>query len=207
MSAIGTKASGWGWQSPIAWPANLAVSFCFFAENLVAASSCASPGSTGALKTVLLVEDDPSTRLPMRLLLARAGWHVLEAATIASGVVELRTESGMGRTSVLERFHESRGGAFLDMRTVMDAMAQAHPLAIEETLYHRLVAELSAHSLVIVDDMQLLMHMVVGCGSYPRSHYLAATIVALATLLMVFSTGLLLTLEGLRGRAKAAGGR
>jgi putative spermidine/putrescine transport system permease protein len=36
---------------------------------------------------------------------------------------------------------------------------------------------------------------------------ISPTIVALATLLMVFSTGLLLTLEVLRGRAKAAGGR
>jgi SpoVK/Ycf46/Vps4 family AAA+-type ATPase len=112
----------------------------------------------------------------------------------------------MGRTSVLKRFHESRGGAFLDMRTVMEAMSHAHPLAIEETIYHRLVAELSTHSLVIVDDMQLLMHMIVGCGTYPRSHYIAATVVALTNHCEATGTHLVFgtdnySLEGLAGKA------
>ena len=131
----------------------------------------------------------------------------LESAVVAKGVVELRASDGMGRTSVLTSLHQSRGGALLDMRTVMEAMSQAHPLALEETIYHRLVAELSNYSLVIVDDMQLLMHMIVGCGSYPRGHYFAATIAALTNHCEATGTHLVLgtdgySFEGLSGRAR-----
>jgi len=104
----------------------------------------------------------------------------LNSAIDRNDVVELRSAGGMGRTAVLHRLHEERGGALLDMRAVMDDMQQSDPLALEETVYRRLVAELSQHPLVILDDMQWLMHVVVGCGSYPRGQYLQATLSALA---------------------------
>jgi transitional endoplasmic reticulum ATPase len=104
----------------------------------------------------------------------------LNAAIDRNDLVELRSAAGMGRTAVLRRLHEERGGALLDMRAVMDEMQQSDPLALEETVYRRLVAELSQHPLVILDDVQWLMHVVMGCGSYPRGQYLQATLSALA---------------------------
>ena len=89
----------------------------------------------------------------------------LNTAIDRNDVVELRSAGGMGRTAVLRRLHQERGGALLDMRAVMDDMQQSDPLALEETVYRRLVAELSQHPLVILDDVQWLMHVVIGCGS------------------------------------------
>ena len=104
----------------------------------------------------------------------------LNAAIDRNGLVELRSMSGTGRTTILERLHESRGGVYLDMRAVLDDMQTANPLALEETLYRRLVAELARHSLVILDDLQWLVHVVMGCGAYPRGQYLQAALSALA---------------------------
>ena len=64
----------------------------------------------------------------------------LNSAIDRNDVVELRSAGGMGRTAVLHRLHEERGGALLDMRAVMDDMQQSDPLALEETVYRRLVA-------------------------------------------------------------------
>ena len=119
----------------------------------------------------------------MRLQLSPAQQHAfdaLDAALDRNDIVELRSASGMGRTAVLRRLHEARGGALLDMRAVMDDMQQANPLALEETIYRRLVAELERHQLVILDDVQWLVHVIMGCGAYPRGQYLQATLSALA---------------------------
>ena len=87
---------------------------------------------------------------------------------------------GMGRTTVLRELHEQRGGAFLDMRAVIEAMEEANPLALEETVYRRVLTELARHQLVILDDVQLLVHVVMGCNAYPRGQYFSAAVSALA---------------------------
>jgi transitional endoplasmic reticulum ATPase len=104
----------------------------------------------------------------------------LDGALDRNELVELRAMSGMGRTTVLQQLHQARGGAYLDMRAVMSDMQQADPLSLEEAIYRRLVTELSQHRLVILDDLQLIMHVVMGCGAYPRGQYFQVALSALA---------------------------
>jgi transitional endoplasmic reticulum ATPase len=109
-------------------------------------------------------------------------FNALSSAASTSGIVELRCIAGMGRTTVLRELHAARGGSFLGAGAILEAMERADPLALEETVYRRLADELSKHDLVILDDVQLLMLMIMGCGSYPRGHYFATTLTALTDL-------------------------
>ena len=110
----------------------------------------------------------------------RKAFDSLNADVSTAGLVELRCLPGLGRTTVLRALHEERGGAFLDARAVIEAMEHANPLALEETLYRRLVHALSEHSFVILDDVHLLTRVVIGCHAYPRAHYLGVMLAALA---------------------------
>ncbi|HEX6048076.1 MAG TPA: ATP-binding protein [Gemmatimonadaceae bacterium] len=107
-------------------------------------------------------------------------FDTLTAAASTAGIVELRCVSGMGRTTMLRELHTARGGAFLGAGSILEAMEQAHPLALEEAIYRRLLAELSKHDTVILDDVQLLNYVIVACGSYPRGQYFMTTLAALA---------------------------
>jgi SpoVK/Ycf46/Vps4 family AAA+-type ATPase len=110
----------------------------------------------------------------------RRAFDSLSAAASTAGLVELRCLPGIGRTTVLRALHDRRGGAFLDARAVIEAMEHANPLALEETVYRRLVAALSEHSFVILDDVHLLSRVVIGCHAYPRAHYFGVMLAALA---------------------------
>ena len=103
----------------------------------------------------------------------------LESALERNTLVELKCSSGNGRTTILRRLHARRGGAFLTMRELVEAMESAHPLAIEETLYRRVVSAFTDHDVVILDDLGLLVRMVFGCHSYPRAQYLNLVVTAL----------------------------
>src|SRR4051794_36669286 len=37
---------------------------------------------------------------------------------------------GMGKTTLLRRLHQEHGGAFLDLKHLLDAMQERHPLAV-----------------------------------------------------------------------------
>lgn len=104
----------------------------------------------------------------------------LAAAVSTTGLVMLLCRSGMGRTTILRRLHAQRGGAFLTIRDVVEAMEHANPLAIEETMYRRLLSSLAANDLVILDDFLLVQHVVMGCHAYPRGRYLEGALTALA---------------------------
>ena len=107
-------------------------------------------------------------------------FDTLDAAVATLPIVQLRTMGGMGRTAILQALNDHRGGALLDMRAIVEAMEHANPLALEETVYRRIVNELTRHSLVIVDDVQYLVHVMMHCGSYPRGQYFAGVVSALA---------------------------
>src|SRR5688500_16632633 len=109
-------------------------------------------------------------------------FDTLDTAATATGIVELRCSTGMGRTTLLRRLHSERGGSFLGVGAILEAMEHVHPLALEETVYRRLVDELSKHDVVILDDMQHLMLVAMGCGAYPRGQYFVTTLTALADL-------------------------
>jgi len=107
-------------------------------------------------------------------------FDALTAALSAPGITALVCESGMGRTTVLRELHRAHGGSFVGAQAVVEAMEPANPLALEETVYRRVVDELSQHDLVVVDDLQLLMRVIMGCHAYPRGHYFETILTALA---------------------------
>lgn len=110
----------------------------------------------------------------------RRAFDALHAAVSNHGIVELSSIPGLGRTTILKALHEKRGGTFLDARTMVEAMEPANPLAIEETIYRRLITALAEHEIVVLDDLHLLMHVVAGCHAYPRANLMGVTIAALA---------------------------
>jgi len=89
--------------------------------------------------------------------------------------------TGRGKTTVLQELHREVGGAFLSMREFVEASAQKHPLALEETLYHLIMDALKANPLVIVDDIHLLDLFSAGCHFYPRSGYFNSIMMGLCT--------------------------
>src|SRR5687768_15639979 len=125
-----------------------------------------------------------SLMLPARSLTPtqRRAFDMVNDAASVTAIVELRCTTGMGRTTMLRQLHAERGGSFLGAGAIVEAMERADPLALEETVYRRVVDELSKHDVVILDDVQLLMHVIMGCGAYPRAQYFAATLTALADL-------------------------
>jgi transitional endoplasmic reticulum ATPase len=87
--------------------------------------------------------------------------------------------TGRGKTTVLREVHRQAGGAFLDMRDVVNASVSQHPLALEETLYDLVMETLKAHDLVVMDDFHLIDLAQGGCHFYPRSGFLNAAAMGL----------------------------
>src|SRR5207237_6366088 len=87
-------------------------------------------------------------------------------------VVVLSGGAGVGKTTVLRELHHSAGGALLTIKQFLDAIRSHHPLSIEETFGQMVMADLHAHDVVIVDDLDLLSTATAVCSSYPGSDFL-----------------------------------
>ncbi|RPI89448.1 MAG: ATP-binding protein [Planctomycetaceae bacterium] len=93
------------------------------------------------------------------------------------GVLDGR--NGSGKTAVLRALCESHGGVYLPLAELVVEMRQANPLALEET-FERLVSEaLEKHPAVFLDDVDVLLAVVEGCGSYPRSNWVSGVVIRL----------------------------
>jgi ATP-dependent 26S proteasome regulatory subunit len=92
----------------------------------------------------------------------------------ATSLVALWTPSGLGRTTILRALHARSGGAFLSMRRYMDALSEAHPLALEETFQELVVSALRKHDVVYVDDVHLLSAVTCCAYGYPKQKLLIA---------------------------------
>jgi len=81
---------------------------------------------------------------------------------------------GLGRSTMLRAVQTERGGIILDMATYLERLADAEPLALEETLHQILMSALRENEVVLVDDLHLL-NSVVCCNSfYPKKDFLNA---------------------------------
>ncbi|PYP64857.1 MAG: hypothetical protein DMD26_12580 [Gemmatimonadetes bacterium] len=107
--------------------------------------------------------------------------EALERAVAADYVAELSGRQGAGKTTILRALHAKLGGVLLTSRDFIEASAERHPLALDETVYLVLSAALRDHPVVIVDDFHFIS--VVSCCShaYPRQNFLASALVPLAT--------------------------
>jgi hypothetical protein len=105
--------------------------------------------------------------------------HLLRILPIGN-VFTLYGDTGRGKTIVLQEFHRTAGGVFLNMKDFVSAMYGRHPFALEETFEQMMLAALRTHDLVILDDLHLLSD--IACSyNYPRSDYLNAPLTTLAT--------------------------
>lgn len=81
---------------------------------------------------------------------------------------------GLGKTTVLRSLHDETGGAYIDIRHLLERLRSRDPLAIEETLEQVLTENLAVNEYVYLDDLELLTRVTMGCHSYPRSNFIAA---------------------------------
>ncbi len=92
-------------------------------------------------------------------------------------IISLESDSGRGRTTVLEYVHAAVGGQFLGMRQFMESLGGHQPAAIEEAFLGMLDRAVAEHSIIVIDDMHMIS-AVVDARDYPRSFLLDAALTA-----------------------------
>ena len=108
----------------------------------------------------------------------------------------LNARSGMGKTRVLqELLSQRKRGIHLTSREFLEASAEAHPLALEETVLEVIGDALARHDLVIVDDFQFITTLACCSHAYPRQGLLGAALLPLARLAQAQGKKLILTAE------------
>lgn len=96
-------------------------------------------------------------------------------------VFSLIGRPGSGTTTLLEHLRGTTEAVLLNMQHLTDAMRPHHPLSLEETFEQLAMDALRAHPLVLVDDLDLLNDVVCSYHGYPRSGFLNAQLLTLAT--------------------------
>ncbi len=110
---------------------------------------------------------------------ARA-FDALSSGLEVASILCLSGGAGRGKTTILRQLQAQTGGAFLNAEAFLRASVQAHPLALEETLYRLVVEAFDANATVYVDDVHLL-DLSSGCHFYPRSGMFNATLMGICT--------------------------
>lgn len=105
----------------------------------------------------------------------RALQDILAALKI-SPISWLDGPRGSGRTTVLRQLCQELDGEFIPLASFAQQMRVSNPLALEE-VFERLISEsLFQYPAVVCDDVDLLIQVVEGCGSYPRQNWLPAVL-------------------------------
>lgn len=81
---------------------------------------------------------------------------------------------GLGRSTMMRALHRQVGGAYLDMAAYLDQLAEADPMALEETLHRVLSGALRKADVVLVDDLHLLNDVLCCATFYPKKDFLVA---------------------------------
>ncbi len=115
---------------------------------------------------------------------------------IAPGVaLVLRGEAGLGKTTILQKVHATRGGALVGARHFMAMLAGRRRLDIEEAFLALIDGALTSHDLVIVDDLHLV-NRVADHYNYPWRYLLDAALTAILAEAEASKKTLLFGVEG-----------
>ena len=104
----------------------------------------------------------------------------LRKALPSGNVFLLRTNPGLGRTTILRHVHSSVGGAFRCIRDFTDVLMVRRPDAIEQAFVEMIEEALANHESVILDDLHLLSGITNDFG-YTRRRLLDAALEAVLT--------------------------
>src|SRR5712692_9125939 len=105
---------------------------------------------------------------------------VLARGLQIGSICALSGEPGAGKTTVLRHLHRELGGAYLSIADLIDASSKRHPLSLEEMLFDIVLAALTQHDAVIVDDFHVLYDAFCCNHFYPRSGWIEAPALALS---------------------------
>ncbi|EKQ67470.1 AAA+ family ATPase [Leptolyngbyaceae cyanobacterium JSC-12] len=81
-------------------------------------------------------------------------------------VVEILGNQGSGKSTLLHHAHHYLGGELLQMYDFIDQTRHYHPLALEEAFERMVMNAFRNHSVVLIDDLQILLQ--VCCGNTLR---------------------------------------
>jgi transitional endoplasmic reticulum ATPase len=101
--------------------------------------------------------------------------QAIQAALRSLDIVALQGEAGIGKTLILHALAAASQGHITGLSRFMDVLKGRNPLAVEESFIETLEDLLDATSLLIVDDLHLILQ-VVGHRSYPRQSLLVAAL-------------------------------
>ena len=121
----------------------------------------------------------------------------LERALDSNHVAVLAGRSGLGKTRMLRELHDRLGGVYLTSRAVIEASEGAHPLALEETVYHVLREALEHNPAVIVDDFHFVSLLACCAHAYPRQQFLGAAMLPLVDVSQQSGKRLVFASEGM----------
>src|SRR6185369_15595169 len=88
--------------------------------------------------------------------------------------------TGRGKTTVLTALQKETAALYLDLRDFAAEQEGKHPLELEESFARLVRKKIGQHKVVLFDDVHLL-DLGQACHFYPRSHYLTAVMMAVAT--------------------------
>ncbi len=106
-----------------------------------------------------------------------AAQRVLDGISTGQLMV-LRGKAGSGKTTVLERIWEERGGLLFGARQFVGAAKSMTAAAIEDAFLRMMEEAVIVHQLVLADDLQVLLNFV-EIHSYERRYLLDAALTAI----------------------------
>src|SRR5258706_3404226 len=97
----------------------------------------------------------------------------IQRALDRGSFVTLSGKSGLGNTTVLREIQAQTDAEYLNMKDLLDAMQDRHPMALEETIEQIVMHALQKSNIVIFDELNLVTDFVNGrCRLYPRANFI-----------------------------------